>query len=101
VAVNLHNIWRESLHDMCVLFGERKTLAEMSQLASLSEPARAIALNRFRILTFLTRGMYVFPINLCLRMRTLSRSSPILCSTLTATPCPSLISPSKRCSVPT
>src|SRR5215468_8599097 len=33
--------------------------------------------------------------------RTRSRSSPIFCKTLTATPCPSLIRPSKRCSVPT
>jgi len=60
---------------------------------------------------FLTRGVYgMFPIMLvsgceptCFStsIQTLSRSSPIFCSTLTATPCPSLISPSKRCSVPT
>ena len=34
-------------------------------------------------------------------IRTVSRSSPIFWSTLTATPWPSLISPSRRCSVPT
>src|ERR1043166_760878 len=34
-------------------------------------------------------------------MRTVSRSRPSFCKTFTATPCPSLISPSNRCSVPT
>src|SRR5437660_97573 len=34
-------------------------------------------------------------------IRTVSRSSPIFCKTFTATPWPSLIRPSKRCSVPT
>src|SRR5664280_1691503 len=32
--------------------------------------------------------------------RTVSRSRPIFCKTFTATPCPSLIRPSNRCSVP-
>src|SRR5260370_4980884 len=43
------------------------------------------------------------PVPTCLStsMRTVSRSRPIFCRTLTATPCPNLIRPSKRCSVPT
>ena len=60
---------------------------------------------------FFTRGVYgIFPTIFvsgpeptCFStsMRTVSRSSPIFCRTFTATPCPSLISPSSRCSVPT
>ena len=40
------------------------------------------------------------PTSFSTAMRTVSRSMPMPCNTLTATPCPSLIRPSSRCSVP-
>jgi len=62
-GVNLHNIWREILHDIWRTAGSGKLLTEMSQLASLSESARTVALNRFRILqTHLEQERFLTPV---------------------------------------